>query len=92
MEKLSVSHLPELRDSPIRQTTKPTGCASHPHKTAMSLAPHLRLGRIDLAQIQNVPLHHPAAVESLILDEAPIEVRLAVLPSFDSSQEHDDAC
>src|SRR5271163_4291930 len=36
------------------------------------LAPHLRLGRIDLAQIQNVPLHHPAAVETLVLDEAPI--------------------
>src|SRR5277367_3910257 len=36
LEKLSVSHLPQLRDSPIRQTTKPTGCASHPHKTAMS--------------------------------------------------------
>ena len=56
------------------------------------LAPHLRLRRVDLAQIQNVPLHHPPAVETLVLDDAPIEVRLAVLPSFDSSQEHDDAC
>src|SRR5580658_8532090 len=56
------------------------------------LAPHLRLGRIDLAQIQNVPLHHSAIVETLVLDEAPIEVRLAVLPSLDSPQEHDGAC
>ena len=56
------------------------------------LAPHLSLGRIDLAQIQSVPLHHPAAVETLVLDEAPIEVRLAVLPSLDSPQEHDRAC
>ena len=49
------------------------------------LAPGLRLGRIDLAQIQDVPLHHPATVETLVLDDAPIEVCLAVLPSFDSS-------
>src|SRR3984885_2800004 len=41
---------------------------------------------------QNVPLHHPAAVETLVLDDAPIEVRLAVLPSLDSPQEHDGAC
>jgi hypothetical protein len=37
-----------------------------------------------------VPLHHPTVVETLVLDDIPIEVRLAVLPSFDSSQEHDD--
>ncbi|HEY2757844.1 MAG TPA: replication initiation protein [Pseudolabrys sp.] len=36
MEKLSVSHLPELRDSLIPQSTKTTGCAFYPHKTAMS--------------------------------------------------------
>ena len=30
-----------------------------------------------------------AAVQTLVLDDAPIEVSLAVLPSFDSSQEHD---
>ena len=28
------------------------------------LAPSLRLGRIDLAQIQNVPLHHSATIEA----------------------------
>ena len=49
------------------------------------------MGRIDLAQIINVPLHHSAIVETLVLDDAPIEVCLAFLPSFDSPQEHDDA-
>ena len=53
------------------------------------LALSLRLRRIDLAQIQNLPLHHPAVIETLVLDDAPIQMRLAVLPSFDSSQEHD---
>src|ERR1700722_1959191 len=38
LEKLSVSHLPELRDSRIPQSTKTTGCAFYPHKTAMSRA------------------------------------------------------
>jgi hypothetical protein len=38
LEKLSVSHLPELRDSLIPQSTKTTGCAFYPHKTAMSRA------------------------------------------------------
>jgi hypothetical protein len=36
LEKLSVSHLPELSDSLIPQSTKTTGCAFYPHKTAMS--------------------------------------------------------
>ena len=49
------------------------------------LAPSFRLRGIYLAQIINVPLHHPTAVETLVLDDIPIEVRLAVLPSFDSS-------
>src|SRR5271156_3455839 len=53
--------------------------------------PNFRLRRIDLTQIQNVPLHHPAAIETLVLDDVPIEVGLTVLPSLDSSQEHDDA-
>src|SRR5271167_325232 len=37
-----------------------------------------------------MPLHHSAAIETLVLDDAPIEVRLAVLPSFGSSKEHND--
>jgi hypothetical protein len=37
-----------------------------------------------------VPLHHSAVVETLVLDDVPIEMGLAVLPSLDSSQEHDD--
>ena len=53
------------------------------------LAPSLRLRRIDLAQIQNVALHHPAVIETLVLDDAPIKMRFALLPSCDSSQEHD---
>jgi hypothetical protein len=36
------------------------------------LAPGLRLRRIVLAQIQNVPLHHSATIETLVLDDAPI--------------------
>src|SRR5208337_376200 len=43
-----------------------------------------------LARIQNMPLHHSAAIETLVLDDAPIEVRLAVLPPFGSSKEHND--
>ena len=52
------------------------------------LAPGLRPRRIDLAQIQNVALRHPAVIETLVLDGAPIQMRIAVLPSFNSSQEH----
>src|SRR5271169_363554 len=37
-----------------------------------------------------MPLHHSAAIETLVLDDAPIEVRLAVLPPFGSSKEHND--
>src|SRR5208282_3016136 len=37
-----------------------------------------------------MPLHHSAAIETLVLDDAPIEVRFAVLPPFGSSKEHND--
>jgi len=37
-----------------------------------------------------MPLHHSAAIETLVLDDAPIEVRLAVLPPFGSSKEYND--
>ena len=33
-------------------------------------------------------LHHPAAVEAPVLDDAPVEMRLPVLPPFGLSQEH----
>ncbi len=55
------------------------------------LAPSFRPRRVDLAQIQNAPLRHSAAIETLVLDDAPIKVRLAVAPSLVSSREHDDA-
>ena len=40
-----------------------------------------RLRGVDLAQIQYVPLDHPATVETLVLDDVPVAVRLAVLLS-----------
>jgi hypothetical protein len=45
------------------------------------LTPGGRLRRADLAQMQHGALHHPAALEALVLDDAPIGVRLAVLRS-----------
>src|SRR5258708_15656830 len=51
-------------------------------------APRGRLRGVDLAQIQDVRLHHSATVETLVLDDVPVAVRLAVLPSLGSSQEH----
>src|SRR6202035_3215861 len=52
-------------------------------------APGRRLRRTDLTQIQNMPLHHPTALEASVLDDAPIGVRLAILPSSGLPQEHD---
>jgi hypothetical protein len=44
------------------------------------------MGRIDLAQIQDVPLHHPATVETLVLDDVPIEVCLALHTQLSTRQ------
>ena len=55
------------------------------------LAPRGRLGWADLTQIQNVALHHPAALQALVLDDAPIAVRLAILLSPGLPQKHDPA-
>jgi hypothetical protein len=52
------------------------------------LAPRRRLRGVDLAEIQHVPLHHPAVIETLVLDNVPVAVRLAVLLSLGASQEH----
>ena len=41
-------------------------------------APCRSLRGVDLAQIQNVPLYDTAAGNTLVLDDAPIVVRLAV--------------
>src|ERR1700722_7243820 len=52
------------------------------------LAPSLGLGGIDLAEIEHVTLDHATAIEALVLGDAPIEMRLAVLSPFGSSQKH----
>jgi hypothetical protein len=54
-------------------------------------APGGGLGRADLAEIQNVALHHPTALQALVLNDAPIGVRLAILLSSGLAQEHDPA-
>jgi len=53
------------------------------------LAPHRSLRGIDLSQVQNVTLHHAAASNTLVLDHAPIVVRLAVFLAWRLSQKHD---
>ena len=55
------------------------------------LAPHRRLRGVDLAQIQHVALHHAATCNTLVLDDAPIVVRLAVFLARGLSQKHDHA-
>src|SRR5882724_4509410 len=52
------------------------------------LSPGNSLRGVDLAQIQDVPLHHSAIVETLVLDDVPIAVGLAVLLSLGPPQEH----
>ena len=53
------------------------------------LAPHRSLRRIDLPQVQNVTLHHAATGNTLVLDHAPIVVRLAIFLAWGLSQKHD---
>jgi hypothetical protein len=48
-------------------------------------APSFGLGGIDLAEAEHVALDHTPAIEALVLDDAPIEMRLAVLSSLGSS-------
>ena len=52
-------------------------------------APHRSLRGIDLPQVQNVTLHDTATCDALVLDHAPIVVRLAVLLARGLSQKHD---
>jgi hypothetical protein len=37
------------------------------------------------------PLRHPVVIETLVLNDVPVVVRLAVLPSLGASQKHDAA-
>src|SRR5271169_2667755 len=46
---------------------------------------------MDLSQIQNLPLHHPAIIEPPILHDVPIDVCFAVLLSSGLAQKHDGA-
>src|SRR5450756_348336 len=54
-------------------------------------APSRCLRGVDLAEIQHMPVHHTAVIETLGLDDAPVAVRLAVLSSLGSPQKHDAA-
>jgi hypothetical protein len=53
------------------------------------LAPHRSLRGVDLSQVKDVALHHAAASNTLVLDDAPIVVRLAVFLAWGLSQKHD---
>ncbi len=52
-------------------------------------APGQLLRGVDLAQIQHVPLHDPAAGHTAVLHYAPVAVLLAVLLAGRGAQEHD---
>jgi hypothetical protein len=52
------------------------------------LAPNRCLRGVDFTQVQHVALHHTAITETLILDDAPIAVRLAVFLPLGLAQEH----
>src|SRR4029077_11745434 len=51
--------------------------------------PSLMLAVVDLAQVQHLSLHHPAASTSLALDNIPIAMFFAVFEASVESQEHD---
>src|SRR6516162_4842594 len=55
------------------------------------LAPGRGLRPANLSQIEDLPLHHPAIVEAPILDDVPIDVRLAVFLASALPQKHDSA-
>jgi hypothetical protein len=52
-------------------------------------APGLALAVVDLSEIKHRPLYHPTAGAALALDNAPVTVLLAVLPSSSESQIHE---
>src|ERR1700735_1809561 len=52
-------------------------------------APGRGLRRADIAQIQDVALHNAAGPEAMVLDDAPIAVRLAILLPPGLPQKHD---
>jgi hypothetical protein len=52
-------------------------------------APSLALAVVDLAEIKHRPLDHSTTGAALTLDNAPVTVLLAVLPSPSESQIHE---
>jgi hypothetical protein len=55
-----------------------------------AFSPRFGLGGVDLAEVKHVALDHPSAGEAFVLDDAPVEMRLPVLPPLGLSQEHRD--
>jgi len=51
-------------------------------------APGRALAVVDLAEIKNVTLNHPAAADPDVLDHAPVAVLLAVLEASFAAHEH----
>jgi len=54
-------------------------------------APSLALAVVDLTQIQDLSLHHPAIGAALGFDDVPVAMLLAVLESPIAAQIHDTA-
>ena len=52
------------------------------------LSPRFGLGGVDLAEVEHMALDHPSATEAPALDDAPVEMRLPVLPPFSLPQKH----
>jgi hypothetical protein len=52
-------------------------------------APGRMLAVVDLAQIQNLPLHHPVPTHPAVLHDAPVFVGLAVLAASLAAKKHD---
>lgn len=50
--------------------------------------PGFSLAVVDLAQIENMPLHHTPVAEAMVLDDAPVAVFFAVLDSPSHPKEH----
>ena len=51
-------------------------------------SPRLGLARVDLAEVEHVALDHAPIIETPVLGDAPIKMRLSVLSPFGLSQEH----
>src|SRR5258708_7375930 len=58
---------------------------------SVSDPPGCSLRGVDLCQIQHLPLHRPAIIETLGLNDVSVAVRLAVFLSLGRAQKHDAA-